>query len=198
MAKDFAPWSAETAQGIKTDPVDSNIKVRQEVVPAVNVGTISTLTGEWVGVPTSDEIFIGPTIHLAVANGATVLAPASNLRDHINMTGYSKIFIAIKSTEAGNFAITAVMGPDTNTFGGLSPVEAAANLKGSNPSATGNAFSDLFSDSAEALTADVWNIFIIGGNNSTGELGEQKNLQFKLTNNTGSQADVEFAFLRLV
>ena len=57
MAKDFAPWSAETAQGIKTDPVDSNITVRQEVVPAVNVGTISTLTGEWVGVPTSDEIF---------------------------------------------------------------------------------------------------------------------------------------------
>jgi len=44
MAKDFAPWSAETAQGIKTDPVDSNIDVKQQVVPALTVGTINAKT----------------------------------------------------------------------------------------------------------------------------------------------------------
>ena len=37
----FAPWSAETAQGIKTDPVDSNIRVKQEVIPAISVGTVN-------------------------------------------------------------------------------------------------------------------------------------------------------------
>ena len=194
MAKDFAPWSAETAQGIKTDPVDSNIKVRQEVVPAVNVGTISTLTGEWVGVPTSDEIFLGPTIHLAVANGATVLAPASNLRDQIDMTGYSDIQIALFVSEAGNYAITAVMGPDTNDVGRLSPINAAAILRGAGDLGDySGATSNLFNDTAEALTANVWNIFMIKR-----LLGNQKNMQFKIVNNSGSEADIQFAFLRLV
>jgi len=196
MAKDFAPWSAETAQGIKTDPVDSNIKVRQEVLPAVNVGTINAVSGEWVGVPTSDEIFYGITTHIEVANTAEVLAPANNVRDHIDMTGFKTIFYAIKPTRAGNVKVEAVMGPEVNSFANLSPVNAAAPLRGSipTPSVTGgNLINLLFEDNAEALIADVWNIFPIYDS-----LADQKLLQFKVTNNSGGISTMEFAFLRVV
>jgi len=194
MVKDFAPWSAETAQGIKTDPVDSNIKVRQEVLPAVNVGTINAVSGEWVGVPTSDEIFYGNTTHLLVANGATVLAPANNVRNHIDMTGFSDLFISIKPTNTGNVAMTAVMGPDTIPFANLSPVNAAATLRGALYATTPSSdMEDLFVDTAESLTADVWNIFLISR-----LLANQKNLQFKLTNNSGGESSMEIAFMRLV
>jgi len=193
MAKDFAPWSAETAQGIKTDPVDSNIKVRQEVLPAVNVGTINAVSGEWVGVPTSDEIFYGNTTHLAVANGATVLAPANNVRNHIDMTGFSDIQVAIKPSNAGNYAITAVMGPDTQQYANLSPVNAAATLRGTFGVADPAYIVELIADSVESLTADVWNIFYLGT-----RLKNQKLLQFKLVNNSGGNSNIEVAFMRLV
>ena len=94
MAKDFAPWSAETAQGIKTDPVDSNIDVKQQVVPALTVGTINAKTGEWTGVLESDTAFLIDATHEAVANGAATLSPQAQ-PDFIDMTGYSDIIIAI-------------------------------------------------------------------------------------------------------
>ena len=194
MAKDFAPWSAETDQGIKTDPVDSNISVRQEVVPAVNVGTISTLTGEWVGVPTSDEIFSAVTTHVNVANGAETLSPDTGQENHIDMTGYASLFIALKPTRGGDVRIDAVMGPDTNAFGNLTPVNAAAILKGDRSYAsTGTGFQNLVSDTSETLTVDVWNIFML-----TNTLNNQKNLQFKITNNSGDVSTIEFAYMRLV
>ena len=72
------------------------------------------------------------------------------------------------------------MGPDTQPFANLSPVNPAVTLRGSNTGATGNSLSDLFADGAETLSANVWNIFVIGGNATTGELGAQRNMQFKL------------------
>ena len=195
MAKDFAPWSAETAQGIKTDPVDSNIDVKQQVVPALTVGTINAKTGEWTGVLESDTAFLIDAIHEAVGNGGEVLSPQAH-PDFIDMTGYTKIYIAIKPSNAGNVAIKAVMGPSDKYFANLQPVNAGENLRGSNPSATGNAISDLFSDAAESLTADVWNIFIIGATNN--ELIDQKLLQFKITNNSGGPSNIQFAYLRVV
>jgi len=48
-------------------------------------------------------------------------------------------------------------------------------------------------DAAEALTVNVWNIFYIKGT-----LENQKNLQFKITNNAGSNSDIEFAYMRMV
>ena len=48
-------------------------------------------------------------------------------------------------------------------------------------------------DSAEVVTADVWEIFKIQR-----RLGGMKNLQFKIINNSGGDADIEIAFLRLV
>jgi hypothetical protein len=193
MAKDFAPWSAETAQGIKTDPVDSNIKVRQEVVPAVTVGTINAVSGEWVGVPTSDEIFYGNTTHLLVANGAAVLAPANNVRNHIDMTGFNDIILAIKPTNGGNVAITAVMGPSTIPFANLSPVNAATTLRSNIGSDSEYDFNNTFDDAAESMTADVWNIYYIRN-----QVKNQKNLQFKFVNNSGGESSLEIAFMRLV
>jgi len=197
MAKtNFAPWSAETAQGIKTDPVDSNIKVRQEVVPAITVGTVNALTGEWTGVIESDTAFLIDPTHEAVGNGGEVLSPQRSDHEYIDMTGYTKIYIAIKPSNGGNVAIKAVMGPVTYSFANLTPVNSGENLRGSNPSATGNAISDLFSNAAESLTADVWNIFIIGATNN--ELIDQKLLQFKITNNSGGPSNIQFASLRVV
>jgi len=191
MAKDFAPWSAETAQGIKTDPVDSNIDVKQQVVPALTVGTINAKTGEWTGVLESDTDFLIDATHDGVPNGAAVLVPQAQ-PDFIDMTGYNDLFIAIKPSDGGNVKIEAVMGPDTNYFANLQPVNAAALLKGNDPESTGN-IAIILSDAAENLTVDVWNIFVFKN-----ILRNQKLLQFKLTNNAGSSSNIQFAYLRVV
>ena len=193
MAKDFAPWSGETAQGINTDPVDSNIDVKQQVVPALTVGTINAKTGEWTGVLESDTAFLIDAKHEAVANGAATLSPQAQ-PDFIDMTGYTDLFIAIKPTNGGNYGIDAVMGPNTNYFANLEPVNAGTSLKGNatNESAGDNLYV-LFDDGSEALTADVWNIFSINT-----RLSCQKNMQFKITNNSGGNSDITFAYLRVV
>ena len=188
----FAPWSAETAQGIKTDPVDSNIRVNQEVIPAITVGTVNSITGEWEGILSSDENFLIDTTHEAVANGAAVLSPQAQ-PDFIDMTGFSDMFIAIKPSNGGNVALVAVMGPDTNYFANLTPLNAAATLRGSTfPNSTDD-IGPLLNQSTEALTADVWNIYLIEN-----RLKDQKNLQFKITNNSGGPSNIQFAYLRLV
>jgi len=195
MAKtNFAPWSAETAQGIKTDPVDSNIKVRQEVVPAITVGTVNALTGEWTGVIESDTAFLIDPTHEAVANGAAVLSPQKSDHEYIDMTGYSDIFIAIKVSQGGNYTLDAVMGPNTYSFANLTPVDSASSLRGCfNGIGSEHDVEALFSDTVESLTADVWEIFIIEG-----RLSNQKLLQFLITNNSGSPSNIQFAALRVV
>ena len=192
MAKDFAPWSAETAQGIKTDPVDSNIDVKQQVVPALTVGTINAKTGEWTGVLESDTAFLIDATHEAVANGATVLSPQAQ-PDRIDMTGYSDIFIAITPSNGGDIAIKAVMGPNTNYFANLEPVEAAATLEGNIGQTNPQDVTTLFDENATSLTADVWNIFVIQHN-----LANQKNMQFSIVNNSGGNSNIQFAYLRIV
>ena len=189
--KAIAPWSTERLQGIESATVDSNIETPQYLQPVVNTGVINK-NGNWIGNVTSDRLFTIDATHEAVANGGDTLSPQSQ-PDYIDMTGFKDVFIAIKPTNGGNCAITAVMGPDTNTFANLTPVSAAATLKGTlknNPAA----LSYLFYDATESLTANVWNIFPIGD----GELAGQKNLQFKITNNSGGISDITFAYLRMV
>ena len=70
-------------------------------------------------------------------------------------------------------------------------VAAARGLRGTR--AEGQLMSDLLIDSADELHTDGWNIFFIGGN-----LRSQQNLQFKVTNNSGGNNDITFAFMRLV
>ena len=197
MAKDFAPWSAETAQGIKTDPVDSNIRVRQEVVPAITVGTVNAITGEWTGVIESDTAFLVDPTHEAVANGAEVLSPQKADHEYIDMTGFNTILLAINPSNAGAYALSAVMGPNTYSFANLTPVNAGQLLKGLiNSDTTSSAnqnINNLYVDTSESLVADVWNIFMIEG-----RLANQKLLQFKIANNSGGASNIEFAYMRVV
>jgi len=85
------------------------------------------------------------------------------------------------------------MGPDSNSYANLSPVDAAATLRGVEPADISGGMSNLFNDPAEALIADVWNIFMIHGT-----LMNQKLLQFQITNNSGDISTIETAFMRLV
>ena len=109
------------------------------------------------------------------------------------MTGYETIVIAIKPTNTGNYAITAIMGPDSISYANLSPVNAGTNLMICSLASADRSIDNAFDDSAEALTADVWNIFIIQG-----RCAHQKLLQFKIVNNSGGSSDIETAFMRIV
>jgi len=135
-----------------------------------------------------------PTVVTPTPVPKVIVTPATATVDSLDMTGFNDIQIAIKPSNGGNFAIEAVMGPDTNSYANLAPVDAAATLQGAYvyPGAA-NDFEILFSDSAQSLTVDVWNIFMIKG-----ILFDQKLLQFKITNNTGGDSDIEVAFMRLV
>jgi len=195
----LAPWSLSREAGVQSATVDGTIEVPQYIQPTLNTGFVDE-KGDWKGVKSSDEVFHSFGHDEGIPNTGEILAPqiASGTKWPLDMTGFSSLFIAIKPTSGGNYAIKAIMGPNDLSFANLRPVNPASLLQGSNPSATGNAFSDLFNDSAQALTADVWNIFIIGGNATTGELAHQKLLQFSITNNSGSESDIETAFMRLV
>ena len=151
--------------------------------------------GDWKGSKSSDKDFIAFQLDSSIANGATILTPSSNPDGTwpLDMTGYSDLFLALKPTNGGNYGIIAAMGPDSVSFANLSPVNAAADLRGNNPQQAPQDFTDLFSDTSEAMTADVWNIFYMEG-----ILKNQKLLRFKITNNSGGASTIETAFMRLV
>ena len=185
----YAPWSLTREAGVQSATVDGTIEVPQYIQPVLDTGFVDE-KGNWKGTRSSDENFIGLKTAEGIANGGEVLFPDTTNIVSINMTGFSSLFIAIKPSNSGNFKIESVMGPDTTPFANLTPVNAAAGLKKINIGQ--NAFALAVDDSAEALAA-VWNIFAIYD-----VLANQKNLQFKITNNTGGSSDIEFGFMRLV
>jgi hypothetical protein len=187
----LAPWSLSREAGIESATVDGTIEVPQNVQPVLDTGFVDE-KGNWKGIKSSDEQFKIDVTHESVANGGAVLSPQAT-PDYIDMTGYSMLFIAIKPSNAGNFEIQAVMGPATNSFANLSPVNAASILRGNMPQSATADFEPLLNDGAEALTDAVWNVMVIGNN-----LKDQKLLQFKITNNTGGASDIDFAYLRVV
>ena len=193
--KAYAPFSLTSEAGVGQTPGEGYIDVNQMIYPSVDTGVIDE-NGEWKGVKANDKEFIAFTKDETVPNGAVILTPSANPNGTwpLDMTGYNDIFLAVKPSEAGNYAIKAVMGPDSVSFANLNPVNAAATLTGTMAQSTPVDFESLFEDGTVAMTADVWNIFIIGNN-----LRKQKLLQFKITNNTGSEAaSIECAFMRLV
>ena len=191
--KVYAPFSLTSEAGVAQTPVEGYIDVNQTIYPTVNTGTINE-NGTWVGVKASDKEFIGLSKAEAIANGGDVLFPETATRDHIDMTGFTNLMIAIKPTVSGNYRISALMGPNTNRFANLEPVNAGAILRGAGFDGRNvTVFEALVDDGVEALTANVWNIFMIGI-----MLQSQKNLRIFLTNNSGSQADIEFGFMRLI
>ena len=190
----YAPWSLTREAGVQSATVDGTIEVPQYIQPVLDTGFVD-INGNWKGVRSSDETFTIDTAHENTPNSAAVLVPQKQ-PDRIDMTGYKDLFIAILTSQTGNCAIDAVMGPDTNNFANLTPVNSGTALRGSLPTASatgGNVMNLIFNDNAEALTGDVWNIFPIYAS-----LAGQKNLQFKITNNSGSTADITFAYLRVV
>jgi hypothetical protein len=186
----YAPWSLTREAGVQSATVDGTIEVPQYIQPVLDTGFVDE-KGNWKGTRSSDENFIGLKTAEGIANGGDVLFPDTANLVSIDMTGFNDIFIAIKPTNGGNYAINAVMGPDTTPFANLTPVAAARSLKGTR--VEGQLFSDLLIDSAEDCQSDLWNIFFVGGN-----LRGQKNMQFKITNNTGGNSNIEFGFMRMV
>jgi len=188
-----APWSVSREAGIQSATVDSTIEVPQYLQPVINTGDID-LKGNWKGIVSSDEQFLIDPVHIGVPNGAAVLSPQLAEQQYIDMTGFSTIFIAIKNSSGSTFGIEAVMGPDTYPFANLSPVNAATTIRIMNGSpSTQDGFNNAVQDGSEALAADTWNIFRIAD-----RLGNQKLLQFKITNSSGGNSDIQFASLRVV
>jgi len=194
VRKSLAPWSELVIEGIIDQPVNSNIDLEEKIRPEVNTGFIDQ-NGVWRGKLSSDRNFNISSVDEVVPNGSSILTPTTNADGTwpLDMTGYQDLFIAIFTTEAGNYAINAVMGPQDvfGGFGGLTPVNPNAELKGA---VRRNDMDNLLVDSADSLTADVWNIFIIKS-----QLSDQRLLQFRITNNSGSEAaKIKTAFMRLV
>ena len=190
--KVYAPFSQTSEAGVTQTPVEGYIDVSQMIYPTVSTGVVNE-KGQWSGVKSDDTEFIGITKHVGVSNGGETLSPDTGDLNFIDMSGFNDMFIAIKPTRAGNCAIKAVMGPDTNRFANLSPVNSGSVLSGNVTTETTTGLGDLFHDAAESLTADVWNIFYIHR-----DLAHQKNMQFSITNNAGGISTIEVAFMRMV
>jgi hypothetical protein len=189
----YAPWSLTREAGVQSATVNGTIEVPQTCQPTINTGVIDE-KGNWQGVKSNDEVFIGITKAEGVANGGDVLFPDTNNFPSIDMTGFNDIYFALKPTVSGDYASEAVMGPDTETFANLSPVNSGTILRGLViPFGTATDLEKIYDDAADTMTANVWNIFPI-----LTVLKGQKNLQFKITNNSGSNSDIEFGFMRLV
>ena len=195
MVKTITPFSTRAKEGATDSPLGDFVSVDQQIVSTADAGFYDSNTGKLTGIKASDKDFGIMQKDESIANGADFITPSANADGTwpLDMTGYNDIFIAIKPTNGGNYAIEAVMGPDDISFANLNPVNPAAGLRANNNNDTLSSFGPAFQDSVEVLTADVWNIFII----ST-VLKNQKLLQFKITNNSGGSSDVETAFMRLV
>ena len=193
MVKTVTPFSTRAKEGATDSPLGDFVEVPQTITSTANAGFYDT-TGKLRGIQSSDKLFVIDPIHEAVANGATVLSPQKADHEYIDMTGFSVLLLALKVSNAGNFALEAVMGPDTYPFANLTPVNAASAIRIMNGSpSTQDGFNNAVQDGAEALAADVWNIFRIAD-----RLSSQKLLQFKITNNSGGPSNITFASLRVV
>jgi len=191
----LAPWSLSREAGIESATVDGTIEVPQYVQPTIDTGFVDE-KGNWKGVKSSDKDFIAFQTDPGIANGVAIITPSVNPDGiwPLDMTGYSSVHVAVRPSNAGNYACIAVMGPDAVSFANLNPVNAAATLLFISPSRTVDQdLAAVFSDGTIAMTADVWNIFTIQG-----RAKDQNLLQFKITNNSGGSSDIETAFMRLV
>ena len=189
----YAPWSLTRKAGVQSATVNGDIEVPQFIQPVLDTGFVDEL-GNWKGIKSSDESFFISDTAEGIANGAEVLFPNTANADFIDMTGFTNLFIALLPTNGGNCAITAVMGPDSNSFANLSPINPASTLRGSIGGGENSpSIYNFLSDSAESLTADVWNILYFSD-----KFQHQKLLNFKIINNSGGNSDIDFAYLRVV
>jgi hypothetical protein len=193
MVKTVTPFSTRAKEGATDSPLGDFVEVPQTITSTANAGFYDT-TGKLRGVQSSDKLFLIDPIHESVANNATILSPQLSDHEYIDMTGFNDLYIGLKVTNTGNFAIDAVMGPSTYTFANLSPINPTAVLRGASQPANSTAdIQPLLEDAAQHITADVWNIFVLHS-----LLANQKLLQFKIVNNSGDISDIQFASMRVV
>jgi len=194
VRKVYAPYS-QSGENVAQTPLEGFIEVQQEIIPTIETGFVNE-NGLWIGNVSSDAQFSIHNDGVEIANSAVFITPSVNPDGTwpLDMTGFNDVFIGLKPTNGGNYGIKAIMGPDSNSFANLSPVNPAATLKYSqNFTGTSSTFTACLDDSTESLTADVWNIFKIEG-----RLTEWKLLQFLITNGSGDISTIETAFMRLV
>jgi hypothetical protein len=189
----YAPWSLTRKAGVQSATVNGDIEVPQFIQPVLDTGFVDE-KGDWKGAKSSEEAFHSFGKDEGIANGGEILAPqASGSIWPLDMTGFNDIQIALRVTQAGNYAITAIMGPDDFSYANLRPVRPATTLRGSMAQQNPVDLEALFYEPAESLAANVWNIFYIANT-----LKNQKLLQFSVVNNSGSESTIETAFMRLV
>ena len=188
----LAPWSLSREAGIESATVDGRIEVPQYVQPTLDTGFVDE-KGDWKGIKSSDKDFIAFQTDLQVANGGEFITPNPNSDGTwpLDMTGYTDLVMAVKPTDGGNISIKAIMGPDTLSYANLSPVNAGATLMSAGPEDAD--MEVVFNDTAESMTANVWNIFMIYGRFKNFKL-----LRFSMVNNSGGNSDIETAFMRIV
>jgi len=184
-----SPWSKTYKEGLTTSAVNDHVNIDQTVVGAITTGVIDSATGQWKGITVTDDAFLIDATHEAVPNTGAVLSPQAT-PDYINMTGFNDLFIALNVTVAGNYRLRAKLGPATNYFANLTPIDAGITIRMMDDNQS--AFADAVNDAVEVLTVDVWNIFSIQK-----RIKDQKVLQFEIQNNSGSEADIKFAYLRV-
>ena len=187
-----SPWSKTYKEGLPTTAVDDHVNIDRTVAGTITTGVIDSATGQWKGITVSDDAFTIDATHEAVPNTGEVLSPQSTPQ-YIDMTGFNDLQIAILPTNGGACKVEAVMGPADNMYSNLTPVNPASLLRGNNTGVTPTQMDNILIDAAETLVADVWNIFMIKQS-----LRNQKLLQFKITNNSGGESNIKFAYLRVV
>jgi len=188
----YAPFSIEREAGVQSATVNGTIDVVQEIRPTLTTGFVDE-KGDWKGLKSSDEQFFAFGIDVGIPNTGEILAPqATGTIWPLDMTGFQDLQVAIKPSNGGNYAITAIMGPNDFSYSNLNPINPASTLRGAYRQPA-DRLDELFADTADSLNGGTWNIFTIYGT-----LANQKLLQFKITNNSGGESDIETAFLRLV
>ena len=186
VRKTYAPYST-SGENVAQTPLTGFIDIKQEVIPTIETGFVNE-NGLWIGNKSSDEVFSFYQKDEEIANGGTIIT------DAFDMTGFRDVQVALKPTNGGNYAMTAAMGSSgPESYANLRPLDDAATLIGNEGQANPNDFSSLFVDNAQALTANVWNIFYIGH-----VLRNQKLLMFSIVNNSGDISTIESTFLRIV
>ena len=192
--KAYAPFSLTSEAGVAQTPVEGYIDVDQIIYPTVNTGTINE-NGTWAGVKSNDKEFIGLSKAEGIADAGTVLFPDTNNHPSIDMEGFVDIQIAIKTSRIGGYALQFVFGPDTIRYSNLDPIATGQLVPFIGLSRVDqHSFDEVLNDSNQLLTpADAWQVFTI-----LGRAKGQKNMQLLVTNNSGGNADIEFAFRRLV
>ncbi len=195
--KAYAPFSLTSEAGVAQTPVEGYIDVNQSITPVVNTGVVNE-NGKWEGVKASDTEFKIFGTDIAVVNGQAISSPvgAAAEENFIDMTGFKDIFIAFRVSNTGNYRIQAVMASNVYPFANLTPTNEATVLRGNTNAWNGSSLSEignLVLDSADTLTADVWSIFAIQD-----RLKDQRAFQINVTNNSGGDSDIQFAYMRLV